>query len=55
MSIEAARSYLASPFLEPELRAELEPLVAAAVAGDAAALVEVNDRFFEPQIGRAHV
>ncbi|HLO66605.1 MAG TPA: phospho-sugar mutase [Holophaga sp.] len=48
MSIEAARSYLASPFLEPELRAELEPLVAAAVAGDAAALVEVNDRFFEP-------
>ncbi|BDU77079.1 phospho-sugar mutase [Mesoterricola sediminis] len=48
MSLEAARTYLASPHLEPELRAELEPLVAAAAAGDAAAGVEVNDRFFEP-------
>ena len=48
MSTAAARNYLAFPHLEPELRAELEPLVQAAEKGDAAALVEVNDRFFEP-------
>ncbi|BDU73128.1 phospho-sugar mutase [Mesoterricola silvestris] len=48
MSIAAARQYLAFPHLEPELRAELEPLVQAAEKGDAGALVEVNDRFFEP-------
>ncbi|NTV73902.1 MAG: phospho-sugar mutase [Holophaga sp.] len=48
MSTAAARQYLAFPHLEPELRAELEPLVQAAEKGDAAALVEVNDRFFEP-------
>jgi len=48
MSTAAARQYLAFPHLEPELRAELEPLVQAAEKGDAAAQVEVNDRFFEP-------
>ncbi len=48
MSLDAARSYLASPHLEPELRAELEPLLAAAAAGDAEALAELEDRFFEP-------
>ncbi len=48
MSTTAARQYLAFPHLEAELRAELEPLVQAAEKGDAAAQVEVNDRFFEP-------
>ncbi len=48
MSLEAARAYLASPHLEPELRGELEPIVAAAEADDAAALEELHDRFFEP-------
>jgi phosphomannomutase len=48
MSIAAARAYLASPDLEPELRQELEPIVEAAEAGDPAALAEVKDRFFEP-------
>ena len=48
MSLAAAREYLAFPHLEADLRAELEPLVAAAEAGDAAALAEVTDRFFEP-------
>lgn len=48
MSVAAAREYLAFPHLEADLRAELEPLVKAAEQGDAAALTEVNDRFFEP-------
>lgn len=48
MSLEAARAYLASPHLEPELRAELEPLVASASGGEAAAQEELHDRFFEP-------
>jgi phosphomannomutase len=48
MPLDAAKQYLAFPHLEPELRAELEPLVKAAEAGDAAALTELNDRFFEP-------
>ncbi len=48
MTITAAREYLASPDLEPELRAELEPIVAAALAGDGAAVAEVEDRFCEP-------
>jgi phosphomannomutase len=46
--LAAARGYLASSDLESELRMELEPIVAAAEAGDAAALTEVQDRFFEP-------
>jgi phosphomannomutase len=48
MSIAAALEYLSAPDLEPELKAELEPLVRAAEAGDAAALAEVRDRFSEP-------
>ncbi len=48
MSLQSARQYLAFPHLEPELRAELEPLVAAAGAGDAKALAELDDRFSEP-------
>ncbi len=48
MSLAAAREYLASPHLEPELKADLEPLLKAAEAGDSAALVEINDRFSEP-------
>jgi phosphomannomutase len=48
MSITAAREYLAFPHLEAELRAELEPIVLAAEAGDAAAVAELHDRFFEP-------
>jgi phosphomannomutase len=48
MSLSAARAYLAFPYLEPELRAELEPLVKAAEAGEASAIAEVHDRFFEP-------
>jgi phosphoglucomutase len=48
MSLAAAREYLASPHLEPELRADLEPLLKAAEAGDAQALTELNDRFSEP-------
>ena len=48
MSTSAAKQYLSFPHLEAELRAELEPLVAAAEAGDPGALAEVEDRFFEP-------
>ena len=47
-SLSAARAYLASPDLETELREELEPIVRRAEGGDAAALAEVEDRFFEP-------
>ena len=48
MSLDATRSYLAFPHLEPELRAELEPLLKAADAGDAKAAAELEDRFSEP-------
>jgi phosphomannomutase len=48
MHLAAAREYLASPHLEADLRAELEPLVIAAEAGDAGAIAEIQDRFFEP-------
>lgn len=48
MSLSAAKQYLSFPHLEPGLRAELEPLVKAAEGGDAAAMAEVEDRFFEP-------
>jgi len=48
MSIAAAREYLAFPHLEAELRAELEPLLAAAEKGDQAAFAELQDRFSEP-------
>ena len=48
MSLAAAREYLASPHLEPELRLDLEPVLAAAEAGDPAAIVELQDRFSEP-------
>ncbi|MGA2083047.1 MAG: phospho-sugar mutase [Holophaga sp.] len=47
-TLAAARAYLASPDLEPELGRELEPVVRAAEAGDAAAAAEVEDRFCEP-------
>ena len=48
MSLDAAKKYLSFPHLEAELRAELEPLLEAAEAGDAGALAEMEDRFFEP-------
>lgn len=48
MSLQSAREYLSSPHLEADLRAELEPLVDAAGAGDAKALAELDDRFSEP-------
>jgi phosphomannomutase len=48
MFLAAAREYLAFPHLEADLRAELEPLVHTAEAGDAAAIAEIQDRFFEP-------
>ena len=48
MSLSAAKQYLSFPHLEAELRAELEPLVKAAEGGDAKAIAEVEDRFFEP-------
>jgi phosphomannomutase len=48
MSLDAARSYLASPHLEADLRSELEPILAAAEAGDPQALAEIQDRFSEP-------
>ena len=48
MSLSAAKQYLSSPHLEPDLRAELEPLVKAAEGGDAKAAAELEDRFFEP-------
>ena len=48
MFLAAAREYLAFPHLEADLRAELEPLVAAAEAGEAHAIAEIQDRFFEP-------
>lgn len=46
--IAAAKEYLASPYLEAELRSELAPLVAAAEAGEPGALADVQDRFSEP-------
>jgi phosphomannomutase len=48
MFLAAAKQYLSFPHLETELRTELEPLVRAAEGGDAAAMAEVDDRFFEP-------
>ncbi|WP_243316111.1 phospho-sugar mutase [Geothrix paludis] len=48
MSLDSARAYLAFPHLEPELRAELEPMLKAAEAGDAKAVAELEDRFSEP-------
>jgi phosphomannomutase len=48
MSLSAAKQYLSYSYLEPELRAELEPLVKAAEGGDAQAIAELEDRFFEP-------
>ncbi|GLH72018.1 phosphomannomutase [Geothrix limicola] len=48
MSLNAAKQYLSHAHLEAELRAELEPLVKAAEAGDAKAVAELEDRFFEP-------
>jgi phosphomannomutase len=48
MSIDAAKQYLSFPHLEAELRAELEPLIEAADAGDSKAIAELEDRFFEP-------
>lgn len=48
MSLSAARQYLSFPHLEPELRAELEPMLQAAEAGDAKAAAELEDRFSEP-------
>ncbi len=48
MSLSAAKQYLSFPHLEPDLRAELEPLVKAAENGDAQAIAELEDRFFEP-------
>ncbi len=48
MSVNAARQYLAFPHLEPELRADLEALLARVEGGDAAAQVELGDRFSEP-------
>jgi len=50
MFLAAAREYLAFPHLEADLRAELEPLVAGAEAGDAHAIAEIQDRFFEPLV-----
>lgn len=48
MSLDAAKQYLSFPHLEPDLRAELEPMVKAAENGDAKAIAELEDRFFEP-------
>jgi len=48
MSLSAAKQYLSFPHLEPGLRADLEPLVKAAEGGDAKAIAEIEDRFFEP-------
>ncbi len=48
MSLSTAKQYLSFPHLETELRAELEPLVKAADGGDAKAIAELEDRFFEP-------
>lgn len=48
MSVDAARPYLAFPHLEPELRADLEALMARAERGDAQAAEELQDRFSEP-------
>ncbi|HJW43924.1 MAG TPA: phospho-sugar mutase [Geothrix sp.] len=48
MSLSAAKQYLSFPHLEAGLRAELEPLLKAAEAGDAKAAAELEDRFFEP-------
>ncbi len=48
MSIEAALSYLSSPHLEAELRAELQALLDLAKSGDETAKAELADRFSEP-------
>jgi phosphoglucomutase len=47
-SSASAQAYLAFPHLEPELRSDLEALVAAAEGGDAKAIEELADRFSEP-------
>ena len=44
---DAAHAYLASPHLEPELKAELEALINEAKS-DENAKIELEDRFFEP-------
>lgn len=48
MSIEVALSYLSSPYLEADLRKELQALMASAESGDEAASDELADRFSEP-------
>jgi phosphomannomutase len=48
MSIEAALSYLSSPHLEVDLRAELQALLDSAKTGDEVAVAELADRFSEP-------
>ena len=48
MSVDAARPYLAFPHLEPELRADLQALMAKSEGGDALAAEELQDRFSEP-------
>lgn len=48
MSMKVAQQYLSFPHLEAELRADLEPIVKAAQAGDTKAAAEIEDRFFEP-------
>ncbi len=45
---DAARTYLASPHLEPELRSDLEALLRAVEVGEPAAAEELADRFSEP-------
>jgi phosphomannomutase len=48
MTLDAARQYLGSPHLEPELRTDLEALFRAAEGGDAQSREELDDRFSEP-------
>jgi len=45
--LDAAQAYLASPYLEPELKADLESLIKAAETDDNAR-IELEDRFSEP-------
>ena len=44
----AAQDYIASPDLESDLKAELDPIIQAARIGDATAIAEIQDRFSEP-------
>jgi len=44
----AAQDYIASPYLEYDLKIELDPIIQAAKNGDPLAMTEIYDRFYKP-------